>query len=609
MPGARSRQRGATAGEAVARLVSTGARRTWRGLDSVFGGPARSRVIVVLACLLALNSADTATVGASATQLRASLHISNTDIGLLVAVTAIVGAAASVPFGVLVDRVNRVRILVATVVLWGVAMLASAAVTSFGELLLIRIALGAVTASSGPAVASLVGDYFPSGERGKIYGYVLAGELLGAGVGFVVTGDVAALSWRAAFVILALPTVALVWALARLPEPVRGGASQLRPGARTFVGRRQARGNASAGPGGLPGGSAGSPPPSAGGVAAAGFGPASAEAGHDRPGGAENGPGGAETGGAETGGAENEPGDAENEPGGAGGTDAQREAARRGIDPDPRLVLRGDIGRMSLPATVRYVLAVRTNVVLIVSGACGYFFLSGVETFGLEFAKGQYGVSQVLANLLMLMVGGGAVAGVLVGGRLGDTLVRRRHLNGRLVVAATAALATVVLFIPAVLSHSTVTALPYIVVAGFMLTAQNPPIDAARLDIMPAALWGRAEGVRSLLRTTAQALAPLIFGALSDALGGGHRGLQITFGVMLVPLAASGVILLRALRTYPRDVATAAASGGNGGGGGAPVGVRVPSPPGGGAGGSAVVRPGPQVHDGSIRWHHPHDDR
>src|SRR2546421_11520830 len=71
----------------------------WRQLEGLFGGPARSRVILALAAVLALQSADTATVGASATQLREALHISNTDIGLLVAVTSIVAAVASVPFG------------------------------------------------------------------------------------------------------------------------------------------------------------------------------------------------------------------------------------------------------------------------------------------------------------------------------------------------------------------------------------------------------------------------------------------------------------------------------------------------------------------------------
>ena len=226
-----------------------------------------------------------------------------------------------------------------------------------------------------------------------------------------------------------------------------------------------------------------------------------------------------------------------------------------GIEPDPRLVLDEDPRRLGLVATVRYVLRVRTNVVLIISSACGYFFLTGVETFGLEFVKGQYHIEQVLANLLMLVIGAGAVVGVLVGGRLGDALVRRGRLNGRILVAAVAAIATSVLFIPALLTHSTFAALPYISFAALALSAQNPPIDAARLDIMPPLLWGRAEGIRTFLRTGTQAIAPLAFGGLSDLVG-----LRATFLVMLVPFFASGVILLRALRTDPVDVATAAAA-------------------------------------------------
>jgi hypothetical protein len=94
-----------------------------------------------------------------------------------------------------------------------------------------------------------------------------------------------------------------------------------------------------------------------------------------------------------------------------------------------------------------------------------------------------------------------------------------------------------------------------------MLSAQNPPIDAARLDIVPPLLWGRAEGIRTALRTAAQSLAPVTFGVLSERVfGGGRIGLQWTFGILLVVMAASGIILLRALRTYPQDVATAAAA-------------------------------------------------
>jgi len=216
---------------------------------------------------------------------------------------------------------------------------------------------------------------------------------------------------------------------------------------------------------------------------------------------------------------------------------------------------------MGLITATRYVLSIKTNVALILASAGGYYFLSGVQTFGVEFVTKQYGIAQVLSTFVLLLVGAAGVAGVLAGGALGDFLLHRGYLNGRILVSAIAATAAVILFVPAIFSRSALMALPYISLAALALSAQNPPIDAARLDIVHPLLWGRAEGIRTFLRTIAQALAPLLFGAVSDYIfGGGRSGLQWTFALMLLPLTASAYFLYRALGTYPRDVASASAS-------------------------------------------------
>ena len=212
---------------------------------------------------------------------------------------------------------------------------------------------------------------------------------------------------------------------------------------------------------------------------------------------------------------------------------------------------------MGLIAAIRYVLKVRTNVILIVATAAGYYFLAGVQTFGVEFVRVQYRVDAVLANLLMLVIGGGAVIGILAGGDLGDALLHRGRINGRILVGALAAAGATLLFVPALLTHSLVTAVPYVTVAALALSAQQAPLNAARLDVIPGPLWGRAEGIRTVLRTGAQALAPLVFGLVSDA-----AGLQWTFLIMLAPLCAGSIYLFKGLATYPRDTATAAAAGG-----------------------------------------------
>jgi MFS family permease len=461
-----------------------------RALTTALGGRERTRVILLLAAVLALASADTATVGASAIQLRHDLGINNTDVGLLVTVTSLIAAAASLPFGVLADRVTRTRVLGGAIVLWGAAMIWSATAPTFGQLLVARLFLGAVTAAAGPIVASLVGDWFAASERGRIYSYILSGEFIGAAIGFSVTGGIATLSWRAAFVILALPAFVLAWLIFKLPEPARGGTSPLLSG------------------------DVEQPP-------------------------------------------ETDPADEEGEQ----TTDAQRIARDRGLEPDPQLVLTQDPRQMGLLAATRYVLSIKTNVAIILASAGGYYFLSGVQTFGVEFVTKQYGIAQALSTLVLLVIGAAGVLGVLAGGALGDFLLHRGYLNGRILVSAIAATVAVVLFVPAVFTRSPLTALPYISLAAFALSAQNPPIDAARLDIVHPLLWGRAEAIRTFLRTLAQAFAPLLFGAVSDyVFGGGRSGLQWTFAIMLLPLAASAYFLFRALRTYPRDVATASAS-------------------------------------------------
>lgn len=499
---------------AVGRAARRGARTARGKLVPVLGGRTRTRVIIVLACVLALSSADTATVGAAASELRRSLTIGTFDIGLLVTVTAVVGAVFALPFGVLADKLRRTWILGASIVLWGIAMIWSATAGTFGELLLSRLALGGVTAVAGPVVASLVGDWFAASERGQIYSYILTGELLGAGLGFAFTGEIAALSWRLAFVILAIPAFAIAWAVFQLPEPLRGGRGALapEPGTRPWLAAQrtdaEAQDRAQSAPQ-VP--------------------PVDGSAPDQR-------------------------------------TDAQRLAIERGIRPDPALVAQAD-PRMGFVAAVRYVLAVKTNLLLIISGALGYYFFAGVQTFGVEFVSGktghggQYHVATVFANGLLLVVGVGAVIGVLVAGPLGDALLRRGYLSGRLRVAAIAAGLTVVMMVPALVTHSVLTALPYLILAGLGLSAQNPPINAASLDIMPSWLWGRAAGVRTFVRTGAQALAPVLFGAVSDyVFGGGSRGLRWTFVVMLIPLALSAYFLFVAARRYPRDVATAAAA-------------------------------------------------
>ena len=500
-------------------LVQRGSGR----LTEVAGGPARRKAILLLAAVLSLSSADVGAISALAPQLESAFHVGTAGIGLLVTASSVVGALTTLPVGVLADRISRTRLLSVSIMLWGVAEVISAASTSFTMLLVTRLALGAVIAT----VASLTGDLFPARERSRIYGLILTGELLGAGIGVVIAGDIgAAVSWQVGLAVLAVPSALLSVAIYRyFPEPARGGQSHL------MEGDEEIR--------------------SADEVGEQPHGPAPAANGEEDEGGRLH---------------------PDEHP-----VLALIEA--REVEPDESLILAGQAD-LSLWEAVRWVFRVPTNVSLIAASCFGYFFLSGLRTFALIYGRGRFGAGSGTATMLFVLIGGAAIAGTLVSGRWTDRFIRRGVVDARLIVGGAGFLTASVIFVPALFTGSLLLAVPLLLAASFALAAPNPPIDAARLDVVPSRMWGRAESVRTTIRTILEAIAPLTFGLVAAALGGpmsggfgsglnqagpsvaraSARGLQYTFLIMLVALAASGMLLLLARRTYPTDVASAAAS-------------------------------------------------
>ena len=178
--------------------------------------------MLTLAAVLGLSGADTGTISATTSNLEQAFHVGNTQIGLLLSIVGLVGATFTIPVGILADRTRRTMLLASSMVFWAAATVLSGFATSYLWLLLARVALGVVTATTGPTVASLTGDYFPAGDRGRMYGLILGGDLLGSGFGYLVSGDLSSLTtWRVAFWWLAIPSLALAWVVYRLPGYAR----------------------------------------------------------------------------------------------------------------------------------------------------------------------------------------------------------------------------------------------------------------------------------------------------------------------------------------------------------------------------------------------------
>jgi len=486
-----------------------------RPLEDAVGGRLRLKVVVLLACVLSLDAADEATVGAVAAPLKEALRIGNIQVGYLVTASTAVGIFVTLPFGALADRMHRNRLLVATIAGWSIAMLVGGFSSSYGMLLLSRLALGVAVAAAVPVTASLTGDYFQPHERGRIYSYMLAGELLGVAAGFLLSGNLAALlSWRGAFWVLGAAGLVLAFVIWRkLPEPVRGGSLGL--GRSMPVATDQAAGN--------------------------GGGTARAE------------PIGATSKSAKN--------------------DVEKKVEARHVAAHEVLVLDRDPAALPLWTAVRYILSIRTYRTLVLASALGYFYFAGLRTFAIVFMRERFGLDQALASTLSVGLGLGAIVGALLAGFIADRLIQHEHLVGRVAVAAAAFFTASAAFLPSLLTTSLAFAAPFFFIAAAGLGGANPAVDAARLDVMHSRLWGRAEGVRATLRFALTAIAPPLFGYVADVFGGPPAGapggsapgmdalgLDRAFLIMLVPLAFAGLLLLRAARTYTRDVATAVAS-------------------------------------------------
>jgi predicted MFS family arabinose efflux permease len=488
-----------------------------RAIDMV-GGRARLKVIILLACILGLDSADKVTIGAIGGQLEQALHIGNIEIGLLVTASTGIGALATLPMGILVDRTNRVRLLVIGIIFWGIAMAISSAANSFFMLLLTRIGLGIVVAVATPAVASLTGDYFQPGMRGRIWGYILTGELVGAGFGLLISGEAAALfTWRASFWVLAVVSLLLAAAVWKwLPEPARGGQSHLSSEKKEIPSTEELQENGS-------------------------------------------------------GEKEDEDNDNEEEE-----DEVEEKVEEKGIQPRESMILKSNPTKMPFWQAVRYILSIRTNLFLIIASAFGYFFFTGLRTFAVIYMRGRFGLGEGTGKLIIFLVGLGAIIGVLLSGRTADNLIERGYISARITIGGGAFILTVILFLVGFLIGSMYIAIPLLFLAAAFLGGTNPPIDAARLDIMHSRLWGRAESVRTTLRFSFEAVAPISFGLVSSRLGasGGtfgvsaqsvHNGLALahTFMIMLFPVIIAAIILISLFwgnNPYPRDVATALAS-------------------------------------------------
>ncbi|MGH2759885.1 MAG: MFS transporter, partial [Actinomycetota bacterium] len=187
------------------------------------GGP-----LAVLFALNAVDELDRIALITLAPNIRDAFSLSDTMIGAISGIGAVIIVTCAVPFAVLGDRRSfRTKIAGLTALFWAGIVFATGLVRNTGQLVITRLLSGIGKAAVDPVHSSLLADYYPADARARVYGVhqsanaaaVIFGPLLAGGIAFAAGGDA---GWRWAFVILAIPSVIAGLFALRLREPARG---------------------------------------------------------------------------------------------------------------------------------------------------------------------------------------------------------------------------------------------------------------------------------------------------------------------------------------------------------------------------------------------------
>lgn len=198
-------------------------------------------VVALLTLAYALAILDRVSIALLIEPLEASLHITDTQFGLLQGMAfSMFYSVLGLPIGLLCDRRKRTPILIAGLALWSLATMACSLASTFEELFLARILVGVGEAALVPAAASIIADLFPPANRPKAYGVFVSGSTLGTAAAFLFSGFFLHLSddlienvphlvgnfqsWQLVFIMCGLPGILLALVMfVSMREPKRQG--------------------------------------------------------------------------------------------------------------------------------------------------------------------------------------------------------------------------------------------------------------------------------------------------------------------------------------------------------------------------------------------------
>ena len=168
--------------------------------------------------------------------IRTDLSLSDSQVSFLQGLAFVLPyVILSIPLGRIVDRANRIRVLVIGILVWTVSCVTCGLAKNFWQLGVARMGVGAGEASVTPASWSLLADYFSEEKRALPVSIFLMGPYLGAGLSLILGAEVVGWAsglgaielplvgvlapWQLTFILVSIPGLCMVLLLPLLRDP------------------------------------------------------------------------------------------------------------------------------------------------------------------------------------------------------------------------------------------------------------------------------------------------------------------------------------------------------------------------------------------------------
>lgn len=167
-------------------------------------------VVPLLALAVFINYVDRGNLATAAPLIKDELHLSSTQIGLLLSAFFWSYMPGQILAGWLAERINAYRTLALGLAVWSLATAATGLVSGFAALMVLRVILGIGESAAFPCSSKLLAQHLPQHQLGAANGLIGVGLALGPAFGTLFGGLLMArLGWREVFLLFGLAS--LVW--------------------------------------------------------------------------------------------------------------------------------------------------------------------------------------------------------------------------------------------------------------------------------------------------------------------------------------------------------------------------------------------------------------